>query len=133
MPTIRVEAQLSPDQLLRAVEQLNAQEFDAFLRQVITLWAQRQDPKLSAAEKKLLRKINEGLPEQVRQRYGELIVKRDAETLTPQEHKELLRLTDLAEERQAERVAALAQLARKRNAPLAKLMADLRIAAPGDD
>src|SRR5438045_5908492 len=107
MQTVRVEANLSSEELLAAVHQLDLPILESFLAQVMTLWAQRQNPPLSAAEKKLLRKINEGLPESVRRRYDQLRAKQEEESLTPDEHKELLRLIDEVEQRQAERVAAM--------------------------
>jgi hypothetical protein len=93
MPTIRVEAQVSGDLLLR---------------------------------------INAGLPDDLRRRFDELAAKRQDETLTPDEHAGLLRLTEDVERRQADRVAALTELARLRGVSLAAVMAQLGIRAPAD-
>ena len=133
MTPIRVEAQLTPEQLFKAIEQISPQDLDQLLTQVFTLWAQRQAPPLSALEKKLLRTINEGLPEKLRLPYEELIARRDAKTLTPEQHKELLRLTEEVEELQAKRVAAMVQLARRRNNSLGKLLEDLGLVSPADE
>ncbi|MCI0457623.1 MAG: hypothetical protein L0Z62_11685 [Gemmataceae bacterium] len=133
MPTVQIQAQLSSEELLKAVQQLDLPDLEQFLAQVLTLWAQRQRPPLSAAEKKLLRKINEGLPEGLSRRFSELRAKREEETLTPDEHKELLRLIDEVERRQAERVAAMVELAGRRSVSLEKLMTDLGIAPPTDE
>lgn len=57
-------------------------------------------------------KIKHGLLEKEARRYQELMGKRRAGTLTPDEHVELLQLTDLAEAIQAERIRHLAELAR---------------------
>jgi hypothetical protein len=80
----------------------------------------------------LLRQINQGLPEQARGRYAELIRKRQDQTLTPEEHAELLRLTDQAEMLEASRAQALVQLARLQQKPLAAVLSDLGIPAPAD-
>jgi hypothetical protein len=133
MPTVRVEAQLSSEELLKAVQQLDPSALDQFLAQVFTLWAQRQVPALSALEKKLLRTINEGLPQKLRQPYEELIARRDAKTLSPEQHKELLRLTEEVEDVQAKRVAAMVQLARRRNRSLEQLLEDLGLVSPADE
>jgi hypothetical protein len=133
MPTVRVEAQLSSEELLKAVQQLDPSALDQFLAQVFTLWAQRQVPALSALEKKLLRTINEGLPQKLRQPYEELIARRDAKTLTPEQHQELLRLTEEVEDVQAKRVAAMVQLARRRNRSLEQLLEDLGLVSPADE
>ena len=58
MPTIQIEADLSPDQLLKAARQLPRQEFDRFVGQVLRLRAERSAPVLPAAESELLQKIN---------------------------------------------------------------------------
>lgn len=43
MPTIHVEAQVSPGDLIAAVEQLGTAELDRFLSQVLALRARRRD------------------------------------------------------------------------------------------
>src|SRR5690242_1539943 len=96
MPTIQME--LSRDQLLKAVAQLSSDELEQFVSQVIALQAQRRAPSLPHAEADLLLKINTGLPADVQQRYNDLIDKRRAEILTPDEHAELLRMTSQVEE-----------------------------------
>ncbi|MFW0859217.1 MAG: hypothetical protein AAGB97_03420 [Dehalococcoidia bacterium] len=62
-------------------------------------------------EAKLLLKINEGFPPELRKRYNELIAKRRAESLTPDEYDELLCLTDEVESLEALRMEYLAELA----------------------
>jgi hypothetical protein len=132
MVTIRVEAQLSPDQLLAAVEQLGAEELDQFLGKIVALWARRHG-RLSAAEKQLLETINAPLPGELRRRYDELKARRDAETLTPAQHRELLRLSDQVEALQAERVKALAEMARRRNTTLTRLLKELGLTTESDE
>lgn len=81
----------------------------------------------------MLAKIFQGLSEQDARRYQELMVKRRAETLAPEEHEELLRLTDAAEALQAERVRHLAELARIRGTTLDALVEELGLQpAPND-
>jgi hypothetical protein len=121
MPTIQVKAQLSPEDLFHAVERLGPPELDRFVQQVLALKAQRQTPCLSRDETELLVRINRGLPEDLRERYAELIGKRQAHTLAPDEHDELLRLTDRVEELEAQRAQTLVELAHLRRQPLAVL------------
>ena len=87
-------------------------------------------PPTSQTEADLLLKINEGLPAPMRQRYTELIARRQAETLTDAEYAELLELTQQVEAYQALRVAYLAALAQLRKVPLATLADSLGIKAP---
>jgi hypothetical protein len=65
-------------------------------------------------------------------RYRELVVRRDARTLTPAEHTELIRLTDAVEGYQADRAAALAELAARRGQTLGELADALGLAPLGD-
>jgi hypothetical protein len=132
MPTIQLQAEVSAEELLSAVEQLDPAELDRFVDRVIALRARRRTPCLGHDETELLRQINQGLPPAVRARYQELIGKRDARTLTPEEHDELLRLTDEVEEAEASRAQALDDLARLRGRSLSSLMQDLGIPSPTD-
>lgn len=120
----------SPEQLLRAVEGLPGEELDAFVEQVLALRARRVAPHLSLDEAELLLAINRPIPAAVQHRYDELIGNRRAETLTSGEHAELLHLTDHVERLNAERVAALADLARLRQMTLTALMQRLDIRPP---
>lgn len=112
-------------ELLRAVEGLPAAELEEFLRQVATIRARRQANALSELETDLVERINHPLPEGMLPRYRELIVARRAETLTPEEHGELLRLADTLEQINARRLGWLAELARLRGVSLVHLMAEL--------
>src|SRR4030095_14318279 len=78
-------------------------------------------------ESELLLAINRGLSAEVSDRYGILMNRRRAGTLTTEEHQELLSLTDEAELLQAERIEQLAELAQLRGKPLGALMDELRI------
>lgn len=79
----------------------------------------------NSTETELLSRINQGLPEDASHRYHELMTKRRAGALTPEEHRELLRLTDTDEALQAERARYLADLARLRGVSLSVLVESL--------
>jgi len=130
MATIQIEAQVPTDRLLKAVGQLSQSDLEQFVFQVITLRAQRQAPHLPQAEADLLLTINQGLPTELEARYNELIAKRQAETLTQNEHNELTRLTDQVEELETRRIQCLAELARLHQTTLAALMQTLGIREP---
>ena len=129
MPTVQLEAELTTEQLLKAAAQLDAAALDQFVAHLMALRARRQAPYLSSAEAGLLLRINRGLPEDLRLRYNELIARRKAAALTPQEQNELLTLTDQVEKQEADRAEALANLARLRKVSLPTLMNDLGIPA----
>ena len=125
MPTIQSEAQLSPEELLKAVGQLSTPELETFADDVLTLRAERVAPRLTADEAALLQQINQGLPDDLQERFDALVARRRAETLTPQEHAELLALTERVEQTDARRLEHLVELSRLRKVPLKQLMEQL--------
>lgn len=128
MTTIPIE--VSTEQLLRAVERLPAQDLDAFVAQVIALRAQRNAPHLTQEETALLRKINTPIAPDLQRRFDELIARRQAETITPDELHELMGITEQIEQHDAERLAALSDLACLRQITIPALMDILGIRAP---
>jgi hypothetical protein len=131
MSTIQDETSVSSDELLKAASRLNLSELEKLVASVIALQAQRRAPSLPKTEAELLLKINQGIPADLQKRYNELVAKRRATTLSPDEYEELLRLTDEVEKLQARRVKNLAELASLRKVSLSKLMDDLGINGPG--
>ncbi len=87
-------------------------------------------PHLPETEADLLQKINQGLSPELWQRYHDLIDKRRAETLTPNEQADLIALSDQIEEANAQRIGWLIELARLRQTTLEVLMEQLGIRAP---
>ena len=130
MSTVKVEIQLSSQELLKAVEQLSLTDLEQFVSQVLLLQAQRKANNLPQAEAELLQKINQGIPSDTQKNYDELIAKRQDETLPPEEHRELLHLTEQIEKLQAQRLEYLAELARLRKTSLTALMENLGIQVP---
>jgi hypothetical protein len=127
MPTMKVELQLSSEDLLKAVEQLSQADLKQFISQVIALQAQRTAPSLMQQESELLLKINQGISVDIQNYYNDLIAKREAETLTDEEHRELLSLTEQIEKQQAQRIEYLVELANLRGISLNALMENLGI------
>jgi hypothetical protein len=130
MPTIQLEAEISSEQLLKAVEQMPLAEFEQFLSKLMRLQAQREASLVSRDESELLQKINQKIPHELQSRADELMAKRREETLTPDEYDELLRVTDEIGELDVERVECLAELASIREVSLAELMKQLGIQPP---
>lgn len=93
MTTIPIEAQVSTDQLLRAVEQMPPEEFAAFLDHLLRLRAQRREPHLNQQETALLLQINQGIDRAVQRRFDELVAKRREEQISLVELEELIRIT----------------------------------------
>lgn len=99
------------------------------LEERVRLERARQGPRksLPQQEAELLQRINEGLPSETWERYHELIAKRRAETLQPDEHALLIELSDQIEAANARRITHLIELARLRQTSLEALMEQLGI------
>jgi hypothetical protein len=82
---------------------------------------------LPAAEADLLQRINLGLSADMWDEYHALVDKRQAETLTADEHQRLIAISDQLEALNIERIQALAQLAELRQQLLEDAMGDLGI------
>ena len=130
MTTVHVEAQLSSEELLKAVKQLNPIDLERLIHAALVLLAQQKAPNLEQTEAELLIKINQGIPADLQTHYDELISKRKSETLTPEEHGKLLKLTEQVEKLEAQRIECLAELARLRAVSPTELMNDLGIRKP---
>ena len=78
-----------------------------------------------ASEPELLQAIARGPSEAVWRRYQELKESRRAGTLCPQEHAELIRLSDEIEESHVARLEQVERLARLRKMSFERLMAEL--------
>lgn len=121
---------ISTTQLFRAAEQLSPEELDTFADEVAALRARRKAPVLTEDESALFALINQSLSEADRERLAELGEKRADETLTSEEHQELLTLQQQLEALHAARIKALAQLAELRGVTLTTVMEQLGIQFP---
>jgi putative heme iron utilization protein len=88
---------------------------------------ERLKPVSDNDEAALLQTINIGLPPETWEHYHNLIAKRQAETLTPEEHRQLINLSTQIETLNVQRIQALIQLATRRHQPLPDLMESLGI------
>jgi hypothetical protein len=123
MPT---QLELSPDELLNAVAQLDASELDSFTSRVLALRARRVAPLLPAEEEELVRRINALVPlPEAQRRFDLLVTRRRAKSLTPAEYEELLMLTEQIERNDADRLELLARLAQLRGVALRDVIQQL--------
>jgi hypothetical protein len=124
------ETNITTDELLRVIEQMNLPDLEQFVDKVIAIKAHRIAPHLSLEESELLEKINHWLPVELKTRLDDLIAKRNAETISSQEQDELTVLTDKLEEAHAYRLEAVANLARLRRVTLTEVLLQLGIHFP---
>ncbi len=90
-------------------------------------FASKTSAESSPSESELLEEVNRGFPEEVWLRYRELVARRQAETLSSEEHEELIALIDQIEVANAYRIKCLAELATRRQVPLRALMNEMGI------
>jgi hypothetical protein len=128
MTTIQLQTQVSLEDLLNSLQQLNVKELEQVAHHTAVLKARQVVPSLSKEETELLLKMNQGVvPEEVRQRCGVLNAKARQGTITDQEHKELMNLVDQIELLNAERIGYLIRLAELRQMSLEEVMQALEI------
>ena len=118
-----------PDEAQAYIDEQLAQGRYATVEDVITSLILEENKrqsqhKLTAlpSETALLQAIYQGVPIAIQQRYDELRECLHEETLTTEEHQELLRLVDVVEQCEVDRLEKLIQLAKLRNVSLDELM-----------
>ncbi len=116
---------MNTEGLLESVRGLPNDQLQEFATQVLRLNASRRSPSLSTSETEALKEIHRPLPAHSVARYRELVGKRDAGTLAADEHRELCALSDGLEQRYAERLGHVADLARSRGVTLSEMMDQL--------
>ena len=125
MTTIQLQTEVSLTQLLQGVQQLDAATLEQFADEVMLRRAKRRAPSLSKDETELFLRINQGLPEATQLRFQALKEKRDDAALITAEYDELLAIIDQIEQRDVERLQALAELAQRHQVSVRQLMYQL--------
>ena len=118
---------LAIDDVLVGISTLETPDLEQFLQKIGRLVARRKSAAASDRETVLLQAINQATPSTLQQRYDTLSQKMNAETITPVEHQELLKLIDKLEMQQAKRLKNLIELAHLRNLSLDELMQNLNL------
>jgi hypothetical protein len=125
-----LERSHEPGDLLLAASALDDDQFERLIGDLLRVRAGRLAGKTEADEIALLARINAGLSPALWANYHRLRKLHESQTLTDTEHAELLDLTDTIELFQAERAAALAELANRRGIPLDQLLTTLGLPRP---
>jgi hypothetical protein len=112
------------------LKRLPQQELETFVAQIVALRAQRTAPHLNQEETALLLQINTDISPDLQPRFNELVAKRQLESISPAELTELIQITDEIEQRDAQRLAALIELAQHRQTTVPVLMDELGIRPP---
>lgn len=109
------------------------EELQELVEGILAIRTRRVAPAASEEESSLLFRINEALPIDLANRLKELQEKQIEESLSPNEHAELLTLATEIERRGVERLEALSDLAAVRGVTLSELMRTLGITAWSGD
>jgi hypothetical protein len=131
--TLTVQLSSELVEALRALAGQRGQELDRTIEDLLEAQLHQQTGApalLPRDETELLLQINQGLPSATWERYHALKRKRDVRTLTPDEHAELLALTNEVEQWNACRVELVAALPRLRQVPLRVMMDELGLSPP---
>lgn len=128
--TITVDADLAT--AFNAAPKTRRKKAQAAMRGVLQESRQTRTavPHLSPQETALFLRINAYLSPEQQRRHDELYAKREAETLTPAEHTELLHAIDTITTLWTDRLQALLDLAQLRHVSPQELMQQLAITPP---
>jgi hypothetical protein len=127
MTFIPIKVQISPEQVLSAVETMSEGDLDSFIGQILQIRGKRQAPNVSAAEADLLQKITHCIPPNLQTRFNELVKQRQANTIDEASLQELCDLSNQIEILEADRIQQLAQLAQLRSTSIEALMQQLHL------
>lgn len=123
--------EISTENLLNAVVQMSAKEFEQFISKVKKARQRKVESNWTNSEISLIKKINESvLSPGEQKRFYELIEKRQNEIIEPKEFEELVALTDKSEELNVERIENLVRLAKSKDVGLDEIMNRLGIVPP---
>ena len=129
--TIEISGELEP--ILKAAAGKAGLDLTAYTHQLLRISlpaATPSAPSVSAEEARLLNQINRGLSAEDLDRYRELIRRRQEETISPEEFRQLDDLTRQMEALQTQRLESLARLAQLRQMSLTNLLTRLEIHPP---
>lgn len=127
MTTITLNLSPELEHRLRTEAVRQGVELNHYILNALQAPLQHTSATTQTTEAELLQQINVGFSTQTWEQYHSLISKRQAETLTPEEHNQLIQLSDRLEKLNVVRIQALIQLAALRSQPLTDLMQTLGI------
>ena len=121
------EGNLSFDEILRNVSSLDTKEIVQFMHEISRIVAQRRGNILPQRESELLEAINESVPSKLQFQYDTLAIKLNNETISEEEHKQLLKIIGKLEQKKAKKLEYMMELARLRNITLKELAHQLQM------
>ncbi|MCP4418960.1 MAG: hypothetical protein GY805_20275 [Chloroflexi bacterium] len=121
-----VQVEVSPNALLKAVEEMSLDDLNEFVNAMLLVRARRIAPSITTNETELLDRINKTVLSPLeKERMRKLSDMLAEESITEEEHQELIDLTDKSELLNVERLTAVSQLATLRQKPFRDVMMEL--------
>ena len=120
-----VSINLTTNDLLKGVEQLDGTDLDEFVQKVLYIRAKRFADNFSKEETDLMEQINISLSHKESNKLNILITKSEEETLTKDELEEYKKLYSKMETLNIQRLTALSKLANLRGVSLNDVMSEL--------
>ena len=126
MSSIHIKTEITFNELLKGVEQLNSKEIDSFIKKLFALKTRRLNPQLIKLETSLTKQINKKLPKTKLSKYNSLIQKQQEGKLTKKDHKELGTLIDMIEEIEVKKAQAIITLSQIKGISPTQLMENIQ-------
>jgi hypothetical protein len=119
--------QIRFEDLVQSVSKLNTSEMSTFFEQLTQVIGGHVNLAPQSEEVILLKKIKAMIPLSVVKRFKELQTKQQNNTISEKEYAEIIVITDFIEEKSAERVVLLAELAKIRQISLTELVKQIHL------
>ena len=128
MQTTEIENdnQVGFDEILKGIRQLDNQALTQVAGEVTRLLSKRSAQTTASQEVELSKKIRGAIPSAIRRRQKQLYNRLQQDTLTAKEHEELLLLNHLLEEKNAERILLMGELAKLRGVSIKQVAAEFK-------
>jgi hypothetical protein len=114
-------------EILNGISVWETNEIEQFMLKINKIVANRKENTINNNENDLLKIIKNSIPEKEQKRFEFLSKKLQKKSISTSEHAEMLELVDLLEQKHAERLEKLIELAHLRNVPLDILMQQLQL------
>ena len=126
----RSKASVELDEIIEGMESLDTTTLESFMQRVGTLVARKKTPhNRPAGEAALLSSIYSAIPAGLQKRFEVLSLRSHKGLLTDEEQTELVQTIDQLEQKHAERLEKLIELAQMRGVPLKTLMQELQLSS----
>lgn len=116
MATVIIETDRPIEDMTKSLARLSTRDLNALLDGITAIRSQRLEPELTPTETALLERIDQAISRQEMDEYEQLRKKLETRTLSAAEHTRLIALSDRIEMLQADRIEAVAEMARSRDA-----------------